>query len=80
MEHIFKTVCIRGYEFEVVVYAEIDTGGSNSWGSDEPKWYDIDIKDIRNQRRKKSVSNRLYDAIIEAYDDSIVEDFEMEYL
>lgn len=80
MEHIFKTVCIRGYEFEVVVYAEIHTGGSNSWGSDEPKWFSVDIQDIRGYGRKKSVSNRLYDAIIDAYDDSIVEDFEMEYL
>lgn len=80
MEHIFMTVEVRGYEFDIVVYATIESGGSNSWGSDEPKWFSVDIQDIRGYGRKKSVSNKLYDTIIDIYEDAIVEQFEQEYL
>jgi hypothetical protein len=78
MEYITMTVEVRGREFEIEVYAHIETGGSSNWGSDEPPWIDVDIQDIYSSRRKKHVSDRLYAEIIELYEDLIVSKFEQE--
>lgn len=40
----------------------------------------MDFQDIYNRRRKKSVSNRLYNKIVELYKDHIVEQFQLEYM
>ena len=80
MEYITMTVEVRGREFEIEVYAKLSAGGSSSWGSDEPPWFDVDFQDIYNRRRKKSVSNRLYDKIVELYEDDIIEKFQYAYM
>lgn len=80
MEYITMTVEVRGREFDIEVYAKISSGGSSSWGSDEPPWFDVDFQDIYNRRRKKSVSNRLYDKIVELYEDDIIEKFQYAYM
>lgn len=78
MEYITMTVEVRGREFDIEVYAKLETGGSSNWGSDEPPWIDVDIQSIYNSRRKKSVSDRLYAEIIELYEDLIISKFEEE--
>lgn len=80
MEYITMTVEVRGREFDIEVYAKISSGGSSSWGSDEPPWFDVDFQDIYNRRRSKSVSNRLYDKIVELYEDDIIEKFQYAYM
>lgn len=73
MEKITVTIEIKGYEFEIDVYADISCGGSSSYGSDEPEWIDVDFKSIYNSKRK--VSDRLYNKIVEEYGDYIEEKF-----
>ena len=73
MEKITVTIDIKGYEFEIDVYADITCGGSPSYGSDEPEWVDVDFKSIYNSGRK--VSDRLYNKIVEEYGDYIEEKF-----
>lgn len=73
MEKITVTIEIKGYEFEIDVYADITSGGSCLSGSTEPPWVDIDFKDIYNSKRK--VSDRLYNKIVEEYGDYIEEKF-----
>jgi hypothetical protein len=73
MEKITVTIEIKGYEFEIDVYADITYGGSPSYGSDEPEWIDVDFKSIYNSKRK--VSDRLYNKIVEEYGDYIEEKF-----
>lgn len=80
MEYITMTVEVRGREFDIEVYAKISSGGSSSWGSDEPPWFSVDFQDIYNPRRKKSVSNLLYDKIVTLYEDKIVDQFQQAYL
>lgn len=80
MEYITMTVEVRGREFEIEVYAKLSAGGSSSWGSDEPPWFDVDFQDIYNRRRKKPVSNRLYDAIVVLYEENIVDNFQQAYM
>lgn len=66
---------IRGCLFEIEVYVDVTAGGSNSYGSDEPEWFNLEIEDIRNVRRKKSVSNRLFDEIVKHYENAFVDRF-----
>jgi hypothetical protein len=73
------TVEIRGREFDIVVYGQLNSGGSNRYGSDEPAWRDVEILDIRGHNKNKSVSPRLWDAIMEQYEDIIVDKFFGEY-
>lgn len=80
MEYITMTVEVRGREFEIEVYAKLSAGGSSSWGSDEPPWFYVDFQDIYNRRRKKPVSNRLYDAIVVLYEENIVDNFQQAYM
>ena len=80
MEYITMTVEVRGCQFDIEVYAKLSAGGSSSWGSDEPPWFEVDFQDIYNRRRKKSVSNRLYDKIVELYEDDIIEKFQYAYM
>ena len=69
------TVEIRGREFDIVVYGFLSSGGSNSYGSDEPAWTQVEITEIRGLNKNKPVSNRLWDEIMKAYEDTIVEKF-----
>ena len=69
------TVEIRGREFDIVAYGFLSSGGSNSYGSDEPAWTQVEITEIRGLNKNKPVSNRLWDEIMKAYEDTIVEKF-----
>jgi hypothetical protein len=69
------TVEIRGHEFDIVVYGFLSSGGSNSYGSDEPAWTQVEITEIRGLNKNKPVSNRLWDEIMKVYEDTIVEKF-----
>jgi hypothetical protein len=69
------TVEIRGREFDIVVYGFLSSGGSNSYGSDEPAWTQVEITEIRGLNKNKPVSNRLWDEIMKVYEDTIVEKF-----
>jgi hypothetical protein len=64
---------IRGFLFEIDVYVNVTAGGSNSYGSDEPAWFDLEIEDIRGSRRNKPVSKALFDKIVKHYEDIIVD-------
>lgn len=80
MEYITMTVEVRGREIDIEVYAKISSGGSNSYGSDEPLWFSVDLNDIYGRKRTKPVSNRLYEKIIELYEDNIVDQFQQAYM
>jgi hypothetical protein len=80
MEYITMTVEVRGREIDIEVYAKISSGGSNSWGSDEPLWFSVDLNDIYGRHKHKPVSNRLYDAIVGLYEYNIIGRFEDAYL
>lgn len=80
MEYITMTVEVRGREFDIEVYAYIRSGGSSSFGSDEPPWFSVDLNDIYGRHKHKPVSNRLYDEIIKLYEDNIISRFEDAYL
>ena len=73
------TVEIRGREIDIVVYGQLTSGGSNSYGSDEPAWCSIEITDIRGLNKNKPVSSRLWDEIMKLYEDSINDKFFYDY-
>jgi hypothetical protein len=75
MESLTLTVNLRGREFAVDVYADISSGGSSSWGSDEPPWFCAEVDSIRGVGRTKDVSNRLHNKIMEDYFDQIDDEF-----
>lgn len=64
---------IRGCLFDIDVYVDVSEGGSNSYGSDEPAWFNLDIEDIRGSRRNKPVSSALFDKIVKHYENNIVD-------
>ena len=50
------------YECAVTVEGNVSHGGSNSYGSDEPAWTEVDDVTVYNSRGKR-VSKRLLDKI-----------------
>ena len=62
------------HEFEIEIIARVTHGGSNSPGSDEPKWGCCDILSIYNPRRNKEISQKLKDYLIMLYGDWFEED------
>ena len=75
--HIEFVAEIKGVELVLDIYALISSGGSPSWGSDEPPWFDADIDDIRWCGRK--ISNRLWNKLFDLYEDEINEAFQSKY-
>jgi hypothetical protein len=75
--HIEFVAEIKGVELVLDVYATVSSGGSTSWGSDEPPWFDADIDDIRWCGRK--ISNRLWGKLFDLYEDEINEKFQSKY-
>jgi hypothetical protein len=75
--HIEFVAEIKGVELVLDVYATVSSGGSTSWGSDEPPWFDADIDDIRWCGRK--ISNRLWNKLFDLYEDEIDEAFQSQY-
>lgn len=79
MDWINLTVEIRGREIDLVVYSFMEKGGSNSYGSDEPAWFSLEVTDIRGLNKNKPVSRRLYDEIMKLYEDNINDKFFYDY-
>lgn len=50
------------YECAVSVEGDVNRGGSNSYGSDEPAWMDVEDVVVYNSRSKR-VSKRFMDKI-----------------
>jgi hypothetical protein len=65
----------HSYLFEVEVEANITSGGSNRWGSDEPEWVEVEILNMYNTKTGKKISNRLYSALEKQYGDWMEESF-----
>lgn len=57
----------RGRLFDIECYYNISSGGSNSYGSDEPAWAEVEITDIAGAGRYNYVSRRLYKALMNEY-------------
>lgn len=80
MQSLSLTVEIRGYTIDLEVYANLSSGGSSSWGSDEPPWFDVDFTDMRNHRRNKSISYRLWNEVMKHHENYLVKQFEYAYM
>ena len=73
-DHYYTTeVEYRGCFFEIEVYYDYSEGGSNSYGSDEPAWVDVDVTSIYGAGRTKPVSKRLSSALMSEYGQSITQ-------
>lgn len=59
MAHTTVTLYHRGCEFDVDVEADVTEGGSNSYGSDEPEWIDVQGVAYTHPRTGKPLSQRL---------------------
>lgn len=59
MAHTTITLYHRGCEFDVDVEADVSEGGSNSYGSDEPAWIDVEGVAYTHPRTGKPLSSRL---------------------
>lgn len=68
MAYIETTICVytkSGAEYELTVCAEGDVteGGSNSYGSDEPKWAEVDNVALSCPITGRPVGKRILAAI-----------------
>lgn len=76
---VFEIEDFKGCCFEVEVYAYLEEGGSNSFGSDEPEWVDCTITNIYRTDKFKKVSDRLYSKLEKEYsewfEESLIEDY-----
>tara|TARA_R110000868_G_scaffold12098_3_gene58591 strand:- start:371 stop:604 length:234 start_codon:yes stop_codon:yes gene_type:complete len=75
LERVVMEVEVRGCLFEIEAVVDVSEGGSDSYGSDEPYWLDVEVQDILNPRREKSISDRLREKIIGLYEENIVDKF-----
>ena len=53
------TLYRNGCEFDVNVAADVEQGGSNQYGSDEPEWTVIENRQYTNPKTNKPISERL---------------------
>jgi len=67
------TVEVRGIEVELDVYGEVESGGSNCYGSTEPEWTEVNEIELWNPVRMREISPKLYKEIISTYEDYITE-------
>ena len=70
---------IDGEDMSFTVWAELSAGGSSSWDSDEPPWFDVEIEDIRGEDNR-TVSDGLWNYITNFHDEYLMDKFEEEYL
>jgi len=63
MTHTTLTFETKGCTFDVVAEADVTHGGSNSHGSDEPTWSDVDSVAYTHPVTGKPISARLIDYI-----------------
>jgi hypothetical protein len=76
--HISIALTYKGFDFDFEVYGTVDQGGSTSWGSDEPPWFDVELDDIYCGDKK--ISDRLYEKLMNLHEDKIREAFQAKYL
>lgn len=67
------TLHVRGHDVEVEVIGTITTGGSNSHGSDEPEWIEIEGIEVWHGTRHRRVRPALAKLIIDEYESYIHE-------
>lgn len=72
MTHTFITLYVKGYELELVAEGYVDNGGSNSYGSDEPAWTEVEVTDLYMEDGRK-LSKRLKAHILKVHGDYIDE-------
>jgi len=63
MAHTTVTLYHKGCEFEVDCEGDVLEGGSNSYGSDEPAWIEVEGVVYSNPVSGKRLSKRLSDWI-----------------
>lgn len=77
MAHATIALDHKGFTFDIDIEADVIEGGSNSHGSDEPAWIQVESACYTNPRTGKPVSARLTDWInsnhLEYVDDMLVE-------
>jgi hypothetical protein len=78
MNEMEMTLNIRGFDIELLVEYDFQTGGSNWYGSDEPSWCEIDIGTIKSAKRGTVISNRLRTLLLDEYPDWIYREIELE--
>ena len=71
MTHSTITLEVRGIEVEVEATATILTGGSNSYGSDEPEWVEVEDIDLWHPTRARRLSPALHKLIMDEYESYI---------
>ena len=77
MNEIEMTLNVRGFDIELLVKYDFQTGGSNQYGSDEPTWCEIDIGTIKSAKRWTVISDRLRKLLLEEYTDWIYREIEL---
>jgi len=73
MAHCTLTLCYKEIEFDVDVEGDVVRGGSNSYGSDEPEWIDIEGVAYTHPQRGTPLSPRLVKWIEKNHDDYVSE-------
>lgn len=73
MAYTTITLYHKGCEFDVDIEGDVTTGGSNSYGSDEPAWIEVSGVGYTHPRTGKPLSKRLIDWIESNHDDYVGE-------
>jgi hypothetical protein len=70
---VFETMAINVRHIDdayLTIEAIVTSGGSSSYGSKEPPWFNVEIIDIFKDSGK-SISDRLFNHIVETHGDLI---------
>lgn len=71
MAHTTITLYHKGCEFDVDIEGDVTTGGSNSYGSDDPAWIVISGVGYTHPRTGRPLSKRLIDWIESNHADDV---------
>lgn len=77
----YFTCELRGKEITIEVYFNMQSGGSNGYGSDEPAWShaSFSTENLYHPERARKLHKRLADAIMEKYAKDISEHLNERY-
>jgi hypothetical protein len=70
---VYETMAINVRHIDdasITIEAIVTSGGSSSYGSDESPWFNVEIVDIYTIKGK-SISDRLFNHIVETHGDFI---------
>jgi hypothetical protein len=70
---VYETMAINVRHIDdasITIEAIVTSGGSSSYGSDEPPWFNVEIVDIYTIKGK-SISDILFNHIVETHGDLI---------